>query len=203
MGRFKDGVKATWTGILSFKDWLKELTAEFGLEALLFLIALGNADVLHHYLIKTGSTPTWQLAVAVYATELLVVWASLWRTIGLLISAVLFMVSIISIRSVFGHEWFGHAGFSLAIFCGSLGNYVRRGGWKELGTGIRFVANRGADIFKTQTTILTATIVDITGLTLIQIKDKFSTSITHATLLKQMHNNGIQITDKLVEDTRC
>lgn len=109
--------------------WIKDLP---WLEILLFVIALGNADVLYQYLVQTGSKDTWQLKAAIYATELLVVWATLWRTVGLFISAVLFAVSIVSIHSVYPDHWFGHSGFSLAIFCGAIGNYVRHDAWREL-----------------------------------------------------------------------
>ena len=188
-------VKAIWAGFLRFKDWMKELVSEFGLEAMLFAIALGNADVLHHYLIQTGSANTWQLKVAIYATELLVVWASLWRTVGLFISAVLFFVSMTSIRSVFDTNWIGHSGFSLAIFCGSLGNYVRRGGWIELGTAWNFLRGKAP--------VKALKLFDIVGLSATQIKDKFTTTLTHAMILKQLATNGVKITDRLVEETRC
>jgi hypothetical protein len=176
----------------SLKDWIKE----YGLEALLFFIAIGNADVLHHYLVKTGSTDTWQLIIAVYATEMLVVWASLWRTIGLFISFVLFMVSMVSISSVFGSEWLGHSGFSLAIFCGSLGNYVRRNAWLELLEIYNFFKGKA-------TKTVTAIGLDLTGMTTAEIRTKLSISLTHANLIKEMRDKGIVITDRLVEETKC
>lgn len=187
-----------WEKFLKFKDWLKELIKDFGLEALLFFIAIGNADVLHHYLISTGSTDSWQLIIAVYATELLVVWASLWRTIGLFISAVLFMVSMVSISSVFKTEWLGHSGFSLAIFCGSLGNYVRRGGWLELGTAYNFIMR---SLGKAKE--IAPIVFDLTNMTVAEIRVRFNISLNHANILKEMHSKGIIITDKLIKDTAC
>lgn len=181
-----------WQKFINFKNWLKGLVSEFGLETLLFFIALGNADVLHYYLIETGSHPSWQLTLAIYATELLVVWASLWRTVGLGISAVLFLVSMVSIRSVFGEYWFGHAGFSLAIFCGSIGNYVRRGGWRELGTAYKFLAKKPILV-----------LVDLSGLSVADIRAKLNISLAHANLLKTMRDNGVTITQKLIEETKC
>lgn len=109
--------------------WVKELP---WLHILLFIISIGNADVLWQYLISTGSKDTWQLKAAIYATEMLVVWATAWGTIGLFISAVLFAVSMVSIHSVYPEHWVGHSGFSLAIFCGALGNWVRGGHWKDI-----------------------------------------------------------------------
>ena len=195
-------VKGAWDNIIRFKNWLKDLTAEYGLETLLFAIALGNADVLHHYLLQTGSADTWQLTVAIYATELLVVWASLWRTVGLFISLVLFFVSMVSIWSIFPGNEIGHSGFSLAIFCGSLGNYVRRGGWRELGTAIRFVVTRGGDLFKHAPKVIPV-IINLAGLDVMAIKNQLQTSFKHANIIKQLVDAGVTITNDIIENTKC
>lgn len=188
-----------WKRAMGAKQWLKSLTADYGLEALLFFIAVGNAEVLHQYLIATGSEDSWQLTIAIYATEILVVWASLWKTVGLFISAVLFMVSMVSISSVFGDDWLGHSGFSLAIFCGSLGNYVRRGAWLELGTAYRFIRLKSWNL----PAVVPAQIISIANMSMLDIMNKFNTSMTHANFLLSLHKAGKVITDKLIEETRC
>lgn len=114
---------------LRIVEFLKSLP---WLEILAFFIAAGNADVLHQYLVMTGSKDTWQLIIAVYSVELLIVLATQWKTIGVVISLALFAVSMVSIHSIFKEHWFGHSGFSIAIFCIALGNYVRHNHWKEL-----------------------------------------------------------------------
>lgn len=189
-----------WQRVMRFKDWFKELLAEYGLEALLFVIAAGNADVLHTYLLETGSKDTPQLLFAIYATELLVVTASLWGTIGLAISFVLFLVSMVSIASVFGDYWLGHSGFSLAIFCGAVGNYVRRGGWRELGVVYNFVVKKVPDVIPV---VVAAIIVDIANMSMLDITKQFNTTFTHANLLKALSGAGVVITDRMIEDTRC
>lgn len=171
-----------WNLFLQFKEWIKPQA----LEILLFAIALGNANVLHIYLIATGSEPTWQLIIAVYATELLIVWASLWGTTGLMISTVLFTVSTVSIRHQFGENWFGHLGFSLAIYCGSIGNYVRRGGYRDLQVIQRLIWRR------------TVEVLDLSGLSVADIRDKFFLTLDRASLVKQMRDAGITITTEII-----
>lgn len=176
----------------------KHLVTEYGLEVLLFVIAIGNGNVLHYYLLETGSHDTWQLLVAVYAVELLVVWASLWRTIGLFISFCLFIVSLVSINYVFGDNALGHSNFSIAIFLGSLGNYVRRGHWRELSWLFRVLF----DIRNTKTILTNAfnNIVDLTGLSVAEIRLRYNLTLAQANRAKQLFDSGVQLTPAMMKE---
>ena len=177
----------SWARWLQFKEWFKPLS----LETLLFIIALGSANVQHVYLIRTGSADTWQLTIAVYAVELLIVWASLWGSTGLVISTVLFLVSMIAVRHTFNVEWFGHMAFSLAVYCGSIGNYVRRKGYVDLVPLLRVIRRRRAK-----------ETYDITGYSSADIRDKFFISLEKAAVVKQMFAIGLHITSELIDDLR-
>lgn len=97
----------------------------YWLEFLLLCIALGNAEVLRAYLTSTGSLDTWQLTVAIYATEVLVACASMFGIPGLGVATVLFVTSLWSIQHQFGDQAIGHSYFSIAIYAGSIANYFR------------------------------------------------------------------------------
>ena len=108
------------------KKRLQDAFREYWLEALLFAIAVGNADVLRQYMVKTGSQETWQLTVAIYATEVLIASVSMWGVPGLVLALVMFATSLWSISHMFGDQFIGHAYFSISLFAGSVANYVRR-----------------------------------------------------------------------------
>lgn len=171
---------------------IKHIGSEYGLETLLVLIGLGNAETLHQYLITTGSPDTWQLIVAVYSTELLIVWATVWGTVGLCISAVMFVVSMISIRSVYGEYWIGHAYFSISLFCGAVGNYFRRGGGFN---GLKNSLKRNGGI----SIVYTPQEIDsIKTLTIPEIKTKFNLSLAGANILRQMAMNNEHIDNDII-----
>lgn len=168
------------------------------LELLLLAIAAGNADVMLHYLVATGSEETIQLIVAVYALEILVVWASLWRTVGLFISFCLFLVSMISISHMFKDQALGHSGFSIAVFLGSLGNYVRHGHWRELSWLFKVVF----DIRNAKTILNNAfnNFVDLSSMTIADVRMRFGVTIEQATKAKQLANNGVQLTADMIKE---
>jgi hypothetical protein len=99
---------------------------EFWLEALLFAIAIGQAEVLREYLLATGSRDTVQLTVAIYSTELLICFAGLWGVSGLVMATVMFCVGLISVYHLYGAETPGHAYFGLGVWLGTIANYSRR-----------------------------------------------------------------------------
>jgi len=105
---------------------LRTWATEYWLEILLLAIALGNAEVLRQYLTSTGSNDSWQLTIAIYATEVLVATVSMWGIPGLVLALVMFVTSLWSIHQQFDEQWIGHAYFSISIFAGSCANYVRR-----------------------------------------------------------------------------
>lgn len=106
-------------------DKVKKFCVTFWLEFLLLCIAVGNADVLQSYMVSTGSQSTWQLTVAIYATEVLVACASMFGIPGLFVATVLFLTSLWSIQHQFGVQAIGHSYFSIAIYAGSIANYFR------------------------------------------------------------------------------
>lgn len=178
--------------------WLKRFLADSGLEILLFVIACGSADTIHFYMTQTGSPDTWQLRGAVYALEILIVWASLWGSVGMFVSFSLFCVSLISIQHVFGDNWLGHSSFSIAVFLGSLGNYVRRGHWRELYWIMQIVF----DIRNAKTILTNAmhNFVDLTGMTVADIKMRYNLTLEQANKAKQLWANGTKLTVDMMKE---
>lgn len=174
---------------------IKQIGSEWGLEFLLVLIGLGNAETLHQYLVTTGSPNTWQLIVAIYATELIVVWCTVWGVVGLCISLVMFIVSMISIKSVYNEFWIGHAYFSISLFCGAVGNFFRRGGGLNA-FKVNFTAIKKEIKSKSYTT---NDIAQIASMTIQEIKAMFGLSLAGANILKQMSLNNEHIDNSVIE----
>jgi hypothetical protein len=182
---------------------IKAILIEYGLEALLFVITLGSADVIYQYLTSTGSKDTTQLRMAVYAVEMLIVWASLWGGIGLLISFALFLINLISIHSVYGQHWLGHTLFSVAVFLGSVGNYTRRVGWNEVRWLIetyRSIKRKGTEtIAVVQATNPLATVLSLSGLSVADIRKQFNLSLAAANVVKAKVDSGLEVTEEWIK----
>lgn len=105
---------------------------EYWIQFLLFCVAIGNADVWRDYLVTTGAKDSVQLIIAIYATEMVIVSASLWGGWGVAIAAAMFLSSLVAIHSTygdgtwFGGDWIGHSYFSITIFLGTVGEYARK-----------------------------------------------------------------------------
>lgn len=175
---------------------IKHAASEYGLELLLVLIGLGNAETLHQYLVTTGSPNTWQLIVAIYATELLIVFATLWGLVGLCISLAMFMVSLISIKSVYAKDWVGHSYFSISLFAGAVGNFFRRGGGFN---AIKRKVNNGTIVPNLAKALFTIEdIKAIPQMTIADIKAKFGLSMASANILRQMSLAGDVIDNDVI-----
>lgn len=101
------------------------------IQILLFCVAIGNADVWRDYLITTGAKDSYQLIIAIYATEMVIVSASLWGGYGIIIATAMFASSLVAIHSTYGDgtwlggDWIGHSYFSITIWLGTLGEWAR------------------------------------------------------------------------------
>lgn len=181
---------------------VKGLWNTYIIHTLLYIIACGNAETLRLYLTSTGAPNSWQLIAAIYSTELLIVLATQWGSVGAVISTVMFLVSMQSIRSVYVHNWIGHCYFSISLYCGAIGVYFKNGGWKDLyenktsavKNSIKSTQPNSKKVLFTQNEIL-----EIASLTIQEIKAMFGLSLAGANILKQMSLNNEHIDNSVIE----
>lgn len=160
--------------------YVKDFFIKYGLEILLFGVAIGNADVLHTFLTKTGSPDTVQLLIAIYCTELVIVLAGQWGVTGLFIAAIMFLTSLVSIASLYPENWLGHSYFSITIFCGTVGNYVRR--QIQSSSNTRKLVDHSGNVN------------NLSGLSVRALRTQFGLSHNKAKKLQIMVKSGIKIT---------
>lgn len=171
---------------------VKGLWNTYIIHTLLYIIACGNAETLRLYLTSTGAPNSWQLISAIYSTELLIVLATMWGTVGAVISTVMFLVSMQSISSVYGEDWIGHCYFSISLYCGAIGVYFKNGGWSDV-----FKSNNKVPAI--QKVLYTQAEIDlIPQMTIADIKAKFNLSMASANILRQMSIAGDEITNDLI-----
>lgn len=176
--------------------WYKRVWAtvrEYWLEGLLFAIATGNAEVLRAYLLSTGSADVWQLTIAVYATELLVCTVGMWGIPGLVMALVLFLTSLWSINHQYGAQAIGHSYFSVAIFTGTVANYVRR-----RGTVVRLKKELGAEF--TDKGVLDTK--ELTGMSVAGLRDRFGLSHRRAKEMQESIRSGRPISESWIRENR-
>lgn len=179
---------------------VKGLWNTYIIHVLLYVIACGNAETLRLYLTSTGAPNSWQLIAAIYSTELLIVLATMWGTTGAVISTVMFLVSMQSIRSVYAHNWIGHCYFSISLYCGAMGVYFKNGGWSDVFKEKSFKSNNGGiKVPAIQKVLYTqAEIALIPQMTIADIKAKFGLSMASANILRQMSLAGDVIDNDLI-----
>lgn len=178
---------------------MKRYVTEYWLEFLLFLCALGSAETLHAYLLQTGSKDTWQLVVAIYASELVLCFAGMWGITGLIMATVMFSAGMYSVWTIYGDQTVGHGYFQLTVLLGTFANYGRH----------QFMASKLTAKLRTtvdnNVNVNSKGIVDMTpyvNCSVAELREKFKLSHRKAKELKQMISTKVPVSNQWLVDHR-